>query len=246
MDRTLFEEHAQLEADHWWFVGRRAIIRAVLARRLPPRQGNTILDVGCGSGGMLPMLAELGSVSGLEGDEQAVAHARETFSGWRVELGRIPDDVPRAGELDVVTAFDVIEHLEDDVGALTALRAAVRPGGCVVVTVPALQWLWSEHDLASHHKRRYTRRRLIDALRAADLRVTHVSYFNTLLFPAVAGARLVQRARPGPIEAHSDFSMPSPWLNRLLARVLSSERSAVARRGLPIGVSLIAVARRDP
>jgi 2-polyprenyl-3-methyl-5-hydroxy-6-metoxy-1,4-benzoquinol methylase len=246
MDRALYEEHAQLEADHWWFVGRRAIIGAVLARQLPSRQGNTILDVGCGSGGMLPLLAELGSVTGLEGDEQAVEHARETFSAWRVQLGRIPEDVPAAGALDVVTAFDVIEHLDDDVGALAALRAAVRPGGSVVVTVPALPWLWSDHDRASHHRRRYTRRRLVEALRAADLRVAHVSYFNTLLFPAVAGARLAQRARRGPVESHSDFTMPSPWLNGLLAQVLRSERGAVARWGLPIGVSLIAVARRDP
>lgn len=244
MDRALYEEHALLESDHWWFVGRRAILESVLARHLTTREHRRILDVGCGTGGMLPMLAGFGTVEGMEGEALAVEHCQVAFGGFDVRLGRIPVDVPEDGTFDLVTAFDVIEHLDDDIGALSALRSAARPGGTVAVTVPAFQWLWSDHDTVNGHRRRYTRRRLIEALDAARLDVVHVSYFNTLLLPIVATARLAQRVRGPVVAPNSDFSMPPPRLNRLLTGVLRQERRMVATLGLPVGVSLVAVARR--
>ncbi|MEO7573745.1 MAG: class I SAM-dependent methyltransferase [Acidimicrobiales bacterium] len=245
MDRAVYEEHAQLESDHWWFVGRRDILESVLTRYLPTSGADRILDVGCGTGGMLPMLAQFGTVEGMEGEPLAVEHCQATYRGFDVRVGQIPADVPADGTFDLVTAFDVIEHLDDDVGALRALRSAVRPGGTVAVTVPALQWLWSDHDTVNGHRRRYTRRRLREALDAADLDVVHVSYFNMVLLPIVATARLAQRVRGPVVAPSSDFSMPSPRLNRLLTGVLRWERSMVAARGLPVGVSLVAVARRS-
>lgn len=244
MQRELYEEHALLERDQWWFVARRAIIEAVLTRHLPIATDRQILDVGCGTGGMLPMLARFGHVSGIEGDAAAVEHCQEVFTEFEVRQGEIPTDVPSAGTLDVVTAFDVIEHIEDDLVALQSLRAAVRPGGAVVVTVPALSWLWSDHDVVNGHQRRYSRRRLMDVIRRADLDLAHVSYFNTVLLPTVAVARMAQRLRQPAVTPHSDFTMPGAWLNRVLTRTMASERSLVCRRGLPIGVSLVAVARR--
>jgi SAM-dependent methyltransferase len=165
MDRSLYEEHALLESDHWWFVARRSILSTVLARHLPETPGpRRILDVGCGTGGMLPMLASFGEVSGIEGEELAVEHCAAAFGQFDVRRGDIPDDVPDDGSFDVATAFDVIEHTDDDLGALRALRAAVHPGGTVVVTVPALSWLWSDHDVVNGHKRRYTRATLLDVV----------------------------------------------------------------------------------
>jgi SAM-dependent methyltransferase len=244
VDRLLYDEHASLERDHWWFVGRRAIVRAVLARHLPQVAERRILDVGCGTGGMLPLLSDFGRVRGLEAEPLAVEHCHAAYGEFDVQRGEIPADVPTDGSLDVVTAFDVIEHIEDDLGALRSFREALHAGGTAVVTVPALQWLWSDHDVVNGHQRRYTRGRLVDVLRAAGFDVEHVSYFNTLLLPTVAAARLAQRLRRRPTAPHSDFTMPSPAVNKVLTRVLSCERGAVANRGLPVGVSIIAIARR--
>jgi SAM-dependent methyltransferase len=243
MERELYEEHAALERDHWWFVGRRAIVQRVLAHHLPPRADRRLLDVGCGTGGMLPLLSTFGQVRGIEAEPYAVEQCHAAYGAFDVTRGEIPAAVPADGGVDVVTAFDVIEHIDDDVGALRSLRAALAADGRAVVTVPALEWLWSDHDVVNGHRRRYTRGRLSDVVERAGLEVVHVSYFNTLLLPMVAGSRLAQRLRPRGPEARSDFSMPSPRLNRVLARVLASEGGVVARRGLPVGVSLVLVAR---
>jgi SAM-dependent methyltransferase len=242
VDRSLYDEHAALERDQWWFVSRRAIILRVLRAHLGVQQDRQILDVGCGAGGMLPMLAELGTVEGLEPDGASVEHAHETFAGFTVRQGRLPEDIPADARFDVVTAFDVIEHIEDDLSAVVAMRHAARSHGTVVVTVPALPWLWSEHDDLNGHHRRYTEATLRSVLTRAGLHVRHLSHYNTALLPAVAGARLVQRLRPAPEATSSDLSMPPPLLNRLLRRIMSSEAPLAATRGLPLGVSLIAVA----
>jgi SAM-dependent methyltransferase len=244
MDAELYEQHAVLERDHWWFVARRAIIEAVLIRRLGGPAPRQILDVGCGTGGMLPMLSRFGAVRGIEGERLALERCHTSFGQFDVRPGQVPDDVPTDGSFDVVTAFDVIEHIDDDDGALKSMGSAVRPGGTVVVTVPALSWLWSDHDVVNGHKRRYSRRRLADALERAGLDVVAVSYFNTVLLPIVVVARLAQHLRRRPVAPHSDFTMPAGWVNRVLTRLMVCERSVVARQGLPIGVSLIAVARR--
>lgn len=243
MDAALYDEHARYERHHWWFLGRRAIVEHLLRRFLPPQdRPRRILDVGCGTGGMFPLLRRFGTVEGVESEPVAVARCRDAF-GFDARLGRIPDDVPADGSFDVACAFDVIEHIDDDLAACIALRDAVRPGGTVVVTVPAMPSLWSDHDDRNGHKRRYTRSALLEVIGRAGLRVEHASYFNTALLPAVAGARLAQRVRP-PASPRSDFTMPSPTVNRLLTRVFASERAAVAGPGLPLGVSLAAVATR--
>lgn len=244
MERELYEEHASLERDHWWFVARRAIVGEVLARHLPPAAERRMLDVGCGTGGMLPLLSTFGTVWGIESEPLAVEHCHAAFGDFDVELGAIPADLPSAGSLDVVTAFDVIEHIDDDLGALRSFGAALVPGGTAVITVPALPFLWSDHDVVNGHQRRYTRAGLLSTVRRAGFEPVHVSSFNTLLLPMVAAARLAQRLRRRPVEPHSDFTMPSRPVNAALTRVMASERRVVARRGLPIGVSLVAVARR--
>lgn len=248
MDAAVYRAHAELERDHWWFVGRRAVVAEVIARHVGPERARLILDVGCGTGGMLPLLARYGTVTGLEPEPYAVEHARRQPGDVEVIQGRVPDDVPSDARYDLVTAFDVIEHLEDDIGALRAMAAASRPGGTVLVTVPAEPLLWSEHDVANGHFRRYRRRDLVGAMEQAGLTLSLVSGFNAVFLPPIAAIRLVRRLHTGARPGRSDFDLgvPPRPVNRVLARVLGGERKLVAGRGLPIGVSLIAVARVAP
>ncbi len=243
MTPELYEAHERLEDTHWWFEGRRRVLRQVLHRHLLPRASRRLLDVGCGTGGMFPLLQEFGEVTGAEASPDALARARRRFPALRVEPCALPDELP-AGTWDVVTAFDVLEHLDEPIASLRSLRARLPFDGQVVVTVPAFQFLWSHHDDANHHRRRYSRLELVSHLSSAGLRVTWVSYFNTLLFPAVAAARLLERLRPKPEAVGADLEATPEPANALLTRLFGSERLALGHGRLPFGVSLVAVAQR--
>lgn len=245
MNPELYEAHDRLEDRHWWFEGRRRVIREVLQRHLLPRARRTLLDVGCGTGGMFPLLAEFGEVDGAEASPDALERARRKFPLRRIEPCALPATLP-AGTWDVVTAFDVIEHLDEPIAALRAMRERLPWDGQVVVTVPAFQFLWSHHDEANQHRRRYSRLQLVSELSSAGLKVTFVSYFNTLLFPAVAGVRLLERLLPAraPKAGQTDLEETREPVNRLLTALFGAERFAVGRAQLPFGVSLIAVAQK--
>jgi SAM-dependent methyltransferase len=190
---------------------------------------------------MVDMLREFGPVTGLDASPIAVGHCRDRFGdSVDVRLGRIPEDLPSGAGL--VTAFDVVEHLEDDEAALAAIRASLAPGAHFICTVPAFGFLWSDHDVAHHHYRRYTRATLRRRLEDAGFAVERLTYFNTLLFPGVAAVRLVQRVRPGR-RGGSDAGLPSPTVNRILFRLFSTERRILRLTSLPVGISLLAVCR---
>ena len=244
VDSAVYEELASVEGTHWWFQGRRRIMREIVARYRPTAVaagGATIVDIGCGTGEMVDMLTEFGRVTALDASPIAVGHCRARF-GDRVDvrLGRIPDDLPSGAAL--VTAFDVVEHLEDDATALAAIRASLAPGGRFICTVPAFPFLWSDHDVAHHHFRRYTRPVLRRRLEEAGFTVERLSYFNMFLFPAVAVVRLAQRLVPGR-RGGSDAGLPSPGVNRLLLALFSAERRLLQVTSLPVGISLLAVCR---
>src|SRR5438067_3651778 len=184
MEDALYDEFAQLGEDHWWFRGRRDVVRGVLAQQLgAPNGGLELFEVGCGTGAMLEILYPYGTVGAIDMSAQAVEHCRQQHPGVAdVHVGRVPDDLPAPGTVDVIAAFDVIEHIDDDVGALRSIRAALRPGGRLVCTVPAFQFLWSAHDVVNHHHRRYRKRLLTTRLREAGFELERVSYFNSWLF----------------------------------------------------------------
>lgn len=246
MDATLYDQFAALERDHWWFRARRDIVAQVISRYLGDQSSHQILDVGCGTGGMLGMLTRFGNVTGLDMSPEAVDYCRREL-GSRVELrvGGIPDDLPAGVQWDLVTAFDVIEHIEDDRDALRGIYQAVRPGGRFVCTVPAFQFLWGPHDNLNHHFRRYVAPQLRSRLTEAGFRIEFLSYYNSWLFPLVAAVRVLKRLRPGTAqEAYSDITMPSRITNRVLTGVFGSEALLLPRISFPVGVSLLAVCRR--
>ncbi len=243
MKAELFERFERLEDTHWWFEGRRRVLERVLARTLLPRTARRLLDVGSGTGGMFPMLSKFGDVTLVEASADARARAARRFPGARLLAGALPDQLPD-GAWDVVTAFDVLEHLEAPIEALRAMRSRLVYDGQLVVTVPAYQFLWSRHDDANQHFRRYSKTQLVSHLSSAGFRVAWVSYYNTLLFPAVASARFAERLLPSKFQGESDLSETKEPFNRALQELFALERWAVGRVSLPFGVSLVAVAQR--
>jgi trans-aconitate methyltransferase len=243
MDAALYEAHERLEDTHWWFEGRRRVIHQVLKGQLAPRGDRRVLDVGCGTGGMFRLLKDFGSVEGVESSPDARARAQRRFPSERVSNGALPGDLPE-GQWELITLFDVLEHVDEASASLEALRARLTPGGQLVVTVPAFQFLWSRHDEVNHHQRRYTEGQLVADLEAAGLRVTYSSYYNTFLFPAVLAARAAQRLVPALARNESaDLEPTREPLNRALGLLFGAEALLLRRVRLPVGVSLIAVAQ---
>ncbi len=236
---------ATLEVDehHWWYRGRRRIIRAELDR-LPLPAGGRVLDAGCGSGRTLQELTDYGQVSGIELNADAAELARSRALG-EVLVGRL-EELPWADEtFDLITCLDVIEHTPEDRATLAELWRVAKPGGFMLVTVPAYQALWSLHDEANHHYRRYSRRSLRAAAAGAGWTVARISSFNSLLLAPAAVVRLARRrARPGDGYTN-DLQLGPAWLSEVLEQPLKLEASWLGRGGtLPAGLSLIAVLRR--
>lgn len=241
MERQIYERMRELEQVHWWFVARRRILAREIGR-LPLPPDARILEAGCGTGGNLELLKRFGQVQAIEPDAESRAYAAE-LAGVPVQGGFLPGDLPDlGGPLDLIAALDVIEHVDDDAGAVAALGERLKPGGFMVTTVPAYQWLWSEHDAQHHHKRRYTRpayRRLFDA---AGLKVRRATYFNSVLFPPIAAVRVV-RSLAG-AQGADDERLPSPPVNRTLQALFASEAALLRAFDLPFGVSILLIAQR--
>jgi SAM-dependent methyltransferase len=234
---------AATEDGHWWFVARRRILRDVLRKLVPLPNGKRLLEAGCGTGGNLAMLEDFGRVSAFEPDAGARELARRK-GAVHVSEGRLPTDVPFEEEsFDLVVALDVLEHIDDDLAGLRALRDRLRPGGWMVITVPAFSFLWSHHDVVHHHKRRYRKKELIRLASETGLSLVTATYFNTLLFPVIAAVRFVKNLLGR--ESADDAVVPPRPVNGILTAVFASERHLVGRITLPVGVSILMVARRS-
>ena len=239
MERDAFALMAAAERDHWWFKGRREVIAAAIARVAPP-SGARILDAGCGSGGNLALLARFGSVWGFEYDRNALQVAAASHIGT-VAHGSLPDGIPfDRMPFHVIGLFDVLEHLTLPVESLRSLAARLTPDGAIVIAVPANPWLWGPHDVRHQHQRRYTAPSLRAHLSAAGLRIEYLSHFNTLLLPLA----IVQRLRERFFGYSTNGLMPGRAVNAALFRIFRIERAWIARVSAPMGLSLLAIARR--
>jgi SAM-dependent methyltransferase len=239
VDRAYTAVHIEEDRRHWYFAGRLVVLLGVFEAVLPPPP-RRIVELGCGTGNVLQALGRFGEAIGIEYDPDL--RAVGVAAGLDIRPGALPDDIPVAdGSADAVLLLDVIEHLDDDHAAVRTARRLLRPGGVLVLTVPAYAWMWSGHDVALGHRRRYTARAVRRLLGAAELGVLHAGYFNSALFPAIAGVRLAKRVAGG---GGHDLHRPAPAVNALLTWLFALERHVVLRPGLPFGTSVLAVARR--
>jgi SAM-dependent methyltransferase len=242
MYRSFAELH---ERRHWWFVGRRRIVASVLGSVLGGKRDLRILDIGCGTGGMIPILTPFGRVTGIDPAEAAIGYSLERYSG-QAEFLRVdfPRESPPGRDYDLVTLFDVLEHLDDDAEALRRAADLLRPGGRMILTVPAHRLLWSPHDEINRHRRRYAYGEFRERILGAGLAVHRMTYFNTFLFPLVWGTRRIRRALARKGDRRSDFRIEQDWINNLLADLFGAERFLLRYFDLPFGVSIFAVAGR--
>lgn len=241
MEPIVYSEMAALEDTHWWFVARRQILGHVISGLDLPRDAD-ILDAGCGTGGNLALLSKYGRVSALEMNEAAREHSVRRGIG-EVRYGRLPDEIPYPdSQFDLIVLLDTLEHVEPDSQSLAAVAGKLKPGGAVLITVPAFPILWGPHDVRHHHKRRYTRSRLRLLLPEAGLSLSYLTYFNFLLFPVILAVRLFQKITGA--DSNQGLKAPPPFLNSILSRIFASERCAVGRFYVPFGLSLLALARK--
>ncbi len=240
MDAEAIDAMGRVEREHWWFRAKRELVVAELARR---GVRGTVLDVGSGTGGLLEQLHASGwPAVGVELDEAALR--------WTVRIDPRPhvaraaaEALPlRRGAAAAVVCLDVVEHLDDDVAGLRELARATGPQGLVVVAVPAYQWAWSDHDVRLGHRRRYDRAMLRTAAEAAGLEVLRCSHFHAWLTPV---AVVVRRTPVGRLLRGSaeEASFVHPWVSWALERMTAFERFVLRGADLPVGLSILLVAR---
>jgi SAM-dependent methyltransferase len=242
MESTYGAHYAELYRQHWWWRAREAVILDLLRSLRPrPRPRSTILDVGCGDAVSFPALSAFGTVRGIEVDESLLDPSgpfRERISTR--PLGDAVYDDP-SWRFDLITALDVIEHIDDDRGAIASIVAMLHPGGLLVVTVPAFELLWDHHDEINDHRRRYTASRLRGAFDGQGLEVLHIRYlFRTLFIPKLL-VRLVNAGRSSKVAQHG---IPRPAINSALRTLCVLEDRLLRRLPIPFGTSVVGVARK--
>ena len=243
MQRKELEDMSAVESDHWWFTGKRLFMRRLLGDHLVEKgKPLRILDVGCGTGANAVELSHYGDVTAC--DRSLDALGRAAGRGVRRLCVAAAPELPFAVDtFDVITAFDIIEHVEDDVGFVRELERVLAPGGRLLVRVAANDWLRGAHDRAWQVVRRYSPARLSAGLSRAGLRVERLSHANMWLFPLAAAKRLAERLAPP--RSTSDLTLPFGPLDHVFGALLSSEARLIAGPGLAFGLSLIAMARKD-
>jgi SAM-dependent methyltransferase len=232
----------QLEESFWWHRGLRRIILTLVDPFLPKERPLRIFDAGCGTGGFFGELSSRGWIAGLDISERALGLARRR-GPYDMVRGSVLSLPVASDSLDVIVSMDVLYHRQvtDDGEALAEMVRCLRPGGLLCLNLPAYNWLTSAHDEVIHTARRYTRGRARELLAGQRLKILRLSHWNSILFPFVAGLRLVRRGRH---ESESDVRpVPSP-VNKLLLAVLSVEAFLLKGVSLPVGLSVAAVAQK--
>lgn len=246
METNFYRDYFKLEKDNWWFKVRRNIVFSLFEKYLKVSPEKTrILDFGCGSGFLMGELQKRGyDASGVDTSAEAIDYGtRRGIRNLKIQQGDkidFPD-----GRFDLVLALDVLEHIKNDIRAIQEIERVLKPGGWVIITVPAYMFLWGIQDEVSHHFRRYTRSALVTKIKSnSNLKIIKQSYFNTLLFPPIALIRLINRLLPKP-KRESDFEIGSGFINSVFYCIFNLESSLLKYFNFPFGVSILLVLEKE-
>jgi SAM-dependent methyltransferase len=240
LERSIFDIMAENSDHHWWWLSRRRLVSQMIRELKLPADAK-ILEIGCGSGADLEELGQYGKVHGLEQDPEMlkIAQGRQIAD---VRGGQLPDQIPFNEKFDLIVLLDVLEHIQDDARSLEAIRNALAPGGVVLITVPAFQFLWSKFDEVLHHHRRYVQDGMDNLLQSKDFSLIRASYFNTILFPVAFLVRLINRMMT--TVTSTGLKKPLKIVNIIMMGIASFERRLIKTTRLPFGTSLIVVAKK--
>jgi 2-polyprenyl-3-methyl-5-hydroxy-6-metoxy-1,4-benzoquinol methylase len=236
---------AELEEEHWWFSGKRAIASDIIHQFHLPQQAK-ILDIGCGTGGNLSMLSQYGQVMGIESNELSRRIAQQKHANkFEIHPGTMPGDLHLFANqtFDLICLFDVLEHIEQEIDTLKSIQRVMKPDARLFITVPAYCWLWSIQDHIHQHKRRYHATSLRKAGLNAGLFPERISYYNTLLAPLGIIARLLDKLFKN--KKSTGMKLPNQFINTAFYQILTSERYLLRKINLLFGMSLIAVFRKQ-
>ena len=247
MERQSYQKVVDRSEVHWWYVSRRVIIKRILDRLINISiKHKKILEIGCGSGGNLAMLEEYGELHATEFDDEARKLATSKKLCF-VEKAKLPDRLPFETRFDLICMLDVLEHIDHDLAALQTVENSLEENGQLLLTVPAYQFLWTCADLINHHYRRYNKKGLVALIMESNLEIEYVTYFNTFLFPFVAiGMFVLEKLNRESSEKKFDrmWLLPLAPVNKLLAKIFSSEKHCLPRVSFPFGSSILVLARK--
>jgi len=243
LDLHTYEILYRIEESHWWHSARRSIVLDWVRQRYPERHDLDILDAGCGTGLLMQQMQPLGKVEGVDISEEALEFCRKRGLNnvRRADVLELPFE---AESFDMITALDVLEHLDDDVAALREFCRVLKPGGRVFIFAPAHRWLWSLQDEVSHHRRRYTARTLRESVAGSGLDVERQSYVSTFLLPVIFMGRQWLKVWLRFRQANTENDLHPAWSNGMLKQVFLSEIPILRRTNMPFGASLVCVARK--
>lgn len=235
----------EVEDSHWWFVGRRAILETFLTQIIQnPKskiQNPKILDVGCGTGANLEMLAQFGEAEGVDISDDALEFCRQ--KGLTVQKG-LAETLPYADEsFDLTTALDVVEHLDDDIAGLKEMFRVTKRNGYSLIFVPAFMWLWGVQDDISNHRIRYTRNQIVERLERAGYTVERSTYANWTFFAPILAGRTIMKITG--LKPASENNINVSALNGMFGKLFSAERLWLRRFNFPFGVSIVIVAKKN-
>lgn len=245
MRTTALQELYDRESTYWWHVGRLSILERQLRAICKGKQEVSILNVGSGTGGTLPILEKMGKVHNIDTSKEALKFLKARgYEGTLIKGHPLPF---KDGTFDVVAALDVLEHIEDDGEALKEWIRVLKPGGSLLLTVPAYQWLWSQHDVINNHYRRYIKHELKSKMKVAGFKVNKASYAFVFSFPLVAGARVKAKLSPKKEEVneYSSFVPVPTAVNKLFVKLLQTEALFQRIMSFPFGTSLLFVCKKQ-
>jgi SAM-dependent methyltransferase len=252
VDVQIYHEWAEFEETHWWFIGRKRIFSTIIDGYLGGKPSQRICDIGCGAGAMIPVLSRYGSVWGIETSELAIGYCRENGINNIVMANSMK--LPFKDEsLDALALFDVIEHVDDDIGVLNECRRVCKKGGTLIVSVPAYQFLMSPNDIVADHKRRYSLGVLSKKLGKSGFRIRKSTYYNFFLFPPILVVVLIRkvlwrlmRGEEKGIRPKGNISYKTPALvNSVLLSIMTFESAIIKKSRFPFGHSLVCAATKE-
>lgn len=244
MKKTEYARMAEREASYWWHLGRLRIIQTYIRKAMGDKKKAKILNVGCGTGGTIDMLEGFGTVDNVDISDDAIKFMKQKGYG---RITKVEPDKPlpfKDKSYDVVGSFDVLEHIDDHVGALKEWKRIIKDDGAIVLTVPAYQWLWSDHDVSLYHKRRYTTKLLAKAADEAGLRPLKKSYAIVFSLPMVVGFRMLNKLLGRKTDSETSYVDIPNWTNTLFTKLLYAEAKIHKNINFPAGTSVVAILKK--